>query len=246
MRRLILLAAAFAVLLGASGGAAWWFLVREDNKLATSAPDIPDDLVHATASATPAGTAPATEDATAGDAVTYQINADLSEAAYFVDEELASIGLPSTAKGTTNDIEGQFELTADGSALVDGETSSFTVDLTNLTSDESRRDGRVQDALETSQFPTATFTISSVTGYDPAVPEGEEQELQLIGTLDLHGVQREVTWDVKAKREGDVISALATLTVSFADFDITAPTFGGLVSISDEATLQVQLIAQAV
>jgi polyisoprenoid-binding protein YceI len=246
MRRLILLAAAFAVLLGASGGAAWWFLVREDNKLATSAPDIPDDLADATASETPAGTAAVTQDATAGDAVTYQINADLSEAAYFVDEELASIGLPSTAKGTTNEIDGQFELTADGAALAPGATSSFTVDLRNLTSDESRRDGRVQDALDTSQFPTATFTVSTVTGYDPAVPEGEEQEMQLTGTLDLHGVQREVTWDVKAKREGNVISALATLTVSFADFDITAPTFGGLVSISDEPTLQVQLIAQAV
>jgi hypothetical protein len=36
------------------------------------------------------------------------------------------------------------------------------------------------------------------------------------------------------------------VTISFADFDITPPTFQGLVSISDEATLQVQLIAQAV
>jgi polyisoprenoid-binding protein YceI len=71
------------------------------------------------------------------------------------------------------------------------------------------------------------------------------QELQLIGVLDLHGVQREVTWDVEAYREGNVISALATVTIAFADFDITAPTFAGLVSISDQATLQVQLIAEA-
>ena len=243
MNRLLILAAAFAVLLGATGGAAWWFVIREDNKLATSAPDIPGDLVDATAS--PAGTATATQDAAGGDSVTYQINGDLSEAAYFVDEELASVGLPSTAKGTTDEVEGRFALTGDGGALASEGTSSFTVDLRNLTSDKSMRDRRVQEALETSQFPTATFTISSVTGYDPAITEGEEQSLQLTGTLELHGVQREVTWDVKAKREGNVISALAKLTVSFADFDITAPTFAGLVSIADEATLQVQLIAQA-
>jgi polyisoprenoid-binding protein YceI len=118
------------------------------------------------------------------------------------------------------------------------------VDLTGLTSDESRRDQRVQQALETSRYPDATFVITSVEGYDPSIPEGEEQVLQLTGTLDLHGVQREVTWDVQAYREGDAISALATATISFADFGITAPTFQGLVSISEQATLQVQLIAE--
>jgi len=107
------------------------------------------------------------------------------------------------------------------------------------------RDQRVQEALETSQYPQATFSISSVSGYDPSIPAGEEQSLQLTGILDLHGVQKEVTWDVKAVREANVISALATLTVAFADFDITPPTFAQLVSIDDEATLQIQLIAAA-
>jgi polyisoprenoid-binding protein YceI len=221
---------------------AWFFLVRDDAELATSAPDIPDELVaaSATASATSAPEAIGT-----GAIVTFQINSELSEAAYFVDEELASIGLPSTAKGATKEVTGSFSLTADGTALAAGEESSFTVDLTGLTSDEDRRDQRVQQALETGTYPTATFTITSVSGYDASIPEGEEQTLQLTGVLDLHGVQKEVTWDVKAYREGDVISALATLTIAFADFDVTPPTFQGLVSISDMATLQVQLIAEA-
>ena len=85
--------------------------------------------------------------------------------------------------------------------------SSFTVNLTGLTSDESRRDSRVQGALETAVFPTATFTISDVTGYDPSIPDGEEQNLLLSGVFDLHGVQNEVTWDVQARREANVITA---------------------------------------
>jgi polyisoprenoid-binding protein YceI len=246
MKRLLIILAAFAVLAGATGAAAWWFAIREDNQLATSPPDIPDDLVDASATPTESAGASVTPDPESGGAVTYRINPELSEAAYFVDEELASLPLPSTAKGATSEIEGEFVLTADGTALAEGAPSFFTVDLTGLTSDESMRDRRVQEALETSAFPTATFTVTSVTGYDAGVPEGEEQSLQLSGTLDLHGVEREVTWDVKAKREGNVISGLATLTIAFADFDITAPTFAGLVSIDDEATLQVQLIAQAV
>ena len=102
----------------------------------------------------------------------------------------------------------------------------------------------MQSALETSRYPSATFTITGVSGYSPAIPEGQEQTLQLTGILDLHGVQRETTWEVKAYRQGSAISALATTTVSFVDFNVTAPTFAGLVSIDDKATLQVQLIAQ--
>ena len=135
-------------------------------------------------------------------------------------------------------------MTADGSLAPDA-SSAFTVDLRSLTSDESKRDERVQEALETSLYPTATFTATSVTGYDPSIPEAEEQVLKLTGILDLHGVQKEVIWEVKAYRQGDVISALATVTVAFADFNMTAPTFAQIVSIDDKATLQVQLIAQA-
>ena len=69
---------------------------------------------------------------------------------------------------------------------------------------------------------------------------------RLTGTLDLHGVQREVTCDVEARREGNVISALATLTVAFSDFGITPPTFAQLVSIDEQAALQIQLIADAI
>jgi len=127
-----------------------------------------------------------------------------------------------------------------------GTTSTFTVDLTALESDEDRRDGRVQDALDTAQFPTATFTVVEVTGYDPSVPQDQQQTFTLAGTLDLHGVQRDVSWEVEARREGNVITALATLTIDFADFDITPPNIAGFVSISNEATLQVQVIEQAV
>jgi len=176
--------------------------------------------------------------------LTFRINSSLSEAAYFVDEELASVGIPSTAKGATSEISGTFYVTADGAAFSPDAASSFTVDLRNLTSDKPMRDRRVQEALATSAYPTATFRVTSVTGYDPSIPEGEQQNLQLIGILDLHGVQEEVTWEVEAFRQGNVISALATLKISFADFNITPPTFAGLVSIDDKATLQVQLIAE--
>ncbi|MCH7810788.1 MAG: YceI family protein [Chloroflexi bacterium] len=214
--------------------AGWWFFVRSDAKLATEPPAIPQDILNTTG--------------TPGDGsglVTFRIIADRSEAAYFVSEQLASLRIPSTASGTTSDIEGEFHLTADGIALAADTTSQFTIGLTTLRSDESRRVSRVQEALETGTFPTATFTFTSFTGYDPSIPEGEQQDLLLTGTLDLHGVQRQVTWKVEALRQANVITALATVTIAFADYGITPPSVGGFTLVGNEATLQVQLVAEA-
>ena len=242
----VILAGAASVVLVVVAAAGWWFLVRDTAQLATSPPEIPAALLNATD--TPAADATETADATTevstDSVLTFAVNSELSEAAYFVNEELATLGVPSTAKGTTNQVSGTLYVTQDGSLAADA-ASEFTVDLTGLTSDEAKRDDRVQETLETSQYPTATFTATGVTGYDASLSEGEEQVLQLTGTLDLHGVQKEVTWEVKAYRQGDAISAVATVTVALADFDMTAPTFAQIVSIDDKATLQVQLIAQA-
>jgi polyisoprenoid-binding protein YceI len=240
MTRVIAAGAASVVLAAVAAAGGWWFLVRDTAQLATTPPEIPAALLNPTA--TP--TAEAAEVST-GSILTFEVNSELSEAAYFVNEELASLGVPSTAKGTTKQVNGTLYVTSDGSLAADA-PSQFVVDLSGLRSDESKRDERVQDTLETAQYPTATFTAMAVTGYDPTLPEGEEQVLQLTGTLDLHGVQKEVTWEVKAYRQGELISALATITVAFADFNMTAPTFAQIVSIDDKATLQVQLIAQAV
>ena len=217
-----------------AGIAVWYFAVREDAKLATQAPAIPTDLLRDG------------EPVAIDGVLTYRIIPEESEAAYFADEQLASLSLPSTAKGATNEIEGVFFLTEDGFALASEPVSTFTIDLTSLKSNESRRDTRVQQALETGIYPTATFTIASVAGYDDSIPDGEEQVLALGGLLDIHGVEKQVTWDVRARREGNVITALATITFSFDDFGIRPPSFAGFVSVGDELTLQLQFVAEAV
>jgi polyisoprenoid-binding protein YceI len=233
--------AAMAILVAAAVGG-WWFFIREDANLATNAPAIPADLKQtpATAAKTPTGTG------SSGGGLTFTIIPDRSEAAYFADEKLASLPLPSKAKGTTKDIAGEFHLTADGFDLDASQPTTFTVDLTTLKSDKSMRDRRVQSqGLETGTYPKATFTATSVTGFDKSLPADQEQDLQLSGTLDLHGVKKDVTWDVKARRDGSVITALATLKFKFADFGIPVLNIADFVSVQDTVTLQVQVVAQA-
>ena len=242
IRKLLLFSAAGVVALVATAIIVWWFAIREDAELATSPPEIPTNLIQATSEPTQAGDPTAAPSGS----LTFRIVPAESEAAYFVGQKLVELPLPDTVKGTTNAIEGTFTLTPDGTALATEVQSQFTVDLTTLSSGDSRRDNRVQDALATSQFPVVTFVLASATGYDPAIAEGEEQAILLTGMLDLHGVQREVTWEVLALREGNVLSALATTTFDFADFGITPPNIAGFVSVEDEVTLQMQLIAELV
>lgn len=257
-------AAALVLVVVAIG--AWWFFIRSDEELATApqsfrTPDAttetsptappaeattetPDAMTPAASEETPTSAGAPTEGYTA-----YTIVADhpsvegVTEAAYFADEQFAGLSVPSTAKGATTDVSGALHLGPDG--LDPAVPTMITVNLTNLRSDESRRDGRVNGALQVSQFPEAVFTAERIEGWPGEIPEGEDVELQLIGTMDLKGVQRELTWDVVARRQGDVISALATTNFLYADFEIPLLNVAGFVSVDEDVTLQMQVIASA-
>lgn len=245
MRKLLITVPVLAVLLLGVAGAGWYFLIRSDASPLTDPLPIPSSLLNTTPAPTTAdGTTGATPTAASSNGQAFKILPDQSEADYYVGETLASLGVPSTANGKTKAISGAFYLAVDGTALDSTQTSQFTVDLTTLKSDQSRRDARAQDALDTGQFPTATFTATSVTGYDPSIPADQQQTLQLTGTLEIHGVQKEVTWELKITRQANLISALATLDFQFSDFGVTPPSLGGFVSVQDHGTLQAQIIAR--
>jgi polyisoprenoid-binding protein YceI len=244
MKKLLIATPLTLIALAIAGGGLWWFVIRSDASPLEDPKPIPTSLLNTTPAVTEPGAtaAPTTE---AGDGQTWAIDSGQSEADYYVGETLASIGVPSTANGKTSDISGTFYLTADGTALDTSQTSSFTVDLTSLQSNESRRDSRAQSALETSQFPTTTFTATSVSGLDTsAIADGAKVTFQLNGTFELHGVTKDVTWTVEATRQQNVISAIANLDFKFADYDISPPQIGGFVSVQDHGTLQAVIIAQ--
>src|SRR3546814_240816 len=105
MRRALIIGALGVPLTLALVAAGWWFLVREDAQLATSPQEIPEELLEATATPGSDATADAGDGEIPG-TLTFRIDSGRSEAAYFVDEELASLGVPSTAKGATSEVTG--------------------------------------------------------------------------------------------------------------------------------------------
>ena len=174
----------------------------------------------------------------------FKVDAAKSQAAYFAGEKLASLPTNSVAKGTTTQISGDFFLTADG--LSTAAPSKFTVDLKNLKSDSNMRDNRVQQTLQTAQFPSATFTVTKLTGFPAQLPTtGTGAAFQMSGTLEVHGVKKDVVWDVTALRSGATFSALAKINVKYADFGMSGPSIGGFVSVDDNLSLEIQIVATA-
>ncbi|MEP6871679.1 MAG: YceI family protein [Anaerolineaceae bacterium] len=239
-----------AVVLLVVAGAGWYFFIREDNEAQKEAAPV-TDAVRAAADASPtsatvAGAAPtAAPKATAGTSSlaeqSYSIIESQSLAWYLVPEKLASLPTSSVAKGTTSDVKGQFNFSASG--LDSARPTTFTVGLKTLKSNESRRDDRAQTALETNKFPSATFTAKTLTGM-PREFTAADSVMQMAGTLDLHGVKKDVVWELKVKKDGEILSGLGTVKFKFSDFGIKKPNVAGFVSVEDEVTLQIQLFAK--
>jgi polyisoprenoid-binding protein YceI len=163
-----------------------------------------------------------------------------TRARYRVTEQLAGISFPSDAVGTTEAITGVIIVNPDGTI---GAGSKLTVDLKTLTSDQSMRDGYIQNrTLETAKFPTLELVPKRTVGLASPLPAGNQAQagFQLIADVTLHGVTKETTWNVVATFGNAAVAGRATTTVDYAMFNMTKPTLARLVSVEDKIHLEIE------
>ena len=121
-------------------------------------------------------------------------------------------------------------------------TPTIEADLTALASDDQRRDGQLrQRGIQTNQFPTATFKLTSPIDLGSVPADGQEISVTAKGQLTLHGVTKDVEIPLKAKLSGDVIAVTGSLPIVFADYGVEAPTSFVVVSIEDHGEMELQL-----
>ena len=158
-----------------------------------------------------------------------------STAGYRVKETL--FGQSATATGRTTAVTGEFTLA--GTSV---STASFSVDLTQVSSDRSQRDGQFQGRImQTSQFPTATFVLTKPIDIGSVPANGVEITPKATGKLTLHGVTKTVTIALTAKRTGNTIQVLGSLPITFADYNINDPS-GGPATVGKTGTLEFLLV----
>lgn len=125
----------------------------------------------------------------------------------------------SAAWGRFNAFEGELTFSEDASACA----VRVSIDPASVDSASSGRDDHLkgQDFLNVAQFPKATFASSKVTF-------GERNAMTVTGTLSLHGVEKDVSFEARLLGEGDRgerfgkrIGFEGELVINRRDFGIT-------------------------
>jgi polyisoprenoid-binding protein YceI len=147
-------------------------------------------------------------------------------------------GQSHTAVGRTSSVSGS--LGVRGPAI---RTGKFTVQMSTVTSDESRRDdqfnGRIMD---TAAYPTATFVLSKPIRFGSIPSVGASRTLGATGELTMHGTTRTVTLDVTGRYTGNQLQVTGSIPITFSDWNIGNPSFGGVVTTEDHGTLEFLLV----
>ncbi len=156
---------------------------------------------------------------------------------YRVKETL--FGQSATAVGSTNSVTGS--LTIVGTKLTNAD---FTVDMTTVKSDRDQRDGQFQGRImNTSQFPTGTFTLASPVDIAPVPKDGVEADYTVKGKLMLHGSTNDVTLTLQTTRTANTIQVVGSPRITFSDYGIGNPS-GGPASVGNSGTLEFKLLFQ--
>ncbi len=155
---------------------------------------------------------------------------------YRVTEELAGIG-GQEAVGRTPDVTGTLTLAGSQVTAVD-----IKADLTSLQSDDNRRDGQLRrQALQTEQFPDATFTLTSPIELGSVPADGQQLTATATGDLTLHGQTQSVTIPLTATLDGDTVTVTGSTDIVFADYDMEKPSSFIVLSVEDHGTMEFQL-----
>ncbi len=162
-----------------------------------------------------------------------------STAGYRVNETIA--GQPKTAVGRTSDVTGAFTLSA-ADGQMELSTLEVVADVASMTSDSERRDGQFRGRImSTDEFPVAIFAVTTPIRFD--VPtDGTAAKVVVPGILALRGVEREVSFDVEARRVNEGLEVIASTKITFADFEIPNPSIGP-VSTEGDGVIEVLITA---
>ena len=152
-----------------------------------------------------------------------------------VAEELRGVGAVD-AVGRTPDVTGTIEL--QGTSMT---AASFTAELATLTTDRSQRDGAVRRALDTANFPTATFALTEPVDFGSVPADGESIAVTVPGELTIKGITNAVELELEAQLVDDVIVVVGQIPVVFADFDVSVPSAPVVLSAADNGIIEVQL-----
>lgn len=155
-------------------------------------------------------------------------------------------GNPARVVATNSEVEGQLRI--DPSDLSTVEVGTIVIGAQTFESGSSNRDRAIRGPiLDASSFPQITFVPTSVEGLDGEAEVGEAVSFTITGDLTIRDITEEVTFDVTATLESEVlVEAVASSTVSRDAFGLTIPSVASVANVSDEVAISIDLVANPV
>lgn len=143
------------------------------------------------------------------------------------------VGQSTEGVGRTSSVEGSLTIVGD-----EVTSAKFTVDMTSLKSDSTRRDRQVNTRiLDTTAFPTATFALKKPIKLTPEAIAGGVLSVKTTGTLTLRGVTRDIDFTLNARLVENVIEVNGSILLVFADWSIPDPSISAIV-VEDRGQLE--------
>lgn len=132
-------------------------------------------------------------------------------------------------------------------------TGRFEVPLATLETGIKMRDGHLRDTLDTEKFPTAQFVVKTIATKAPKLAAGEPHDLDVDGTLTIHGVTRAVRVpativyypeDRDVRGPGDWIMLSTSFKIKLTDYEIPlGPKILGP-KVNNEVTISIDAMAR--
>jgi deazaflavin-dependent oxidoreductase (nitroreductase family) len=148
------------------------------------------------------------------------------------------LGLRADVVGRTGEVTGGVDV-ADGRLV----GATMTVDLTTLEVN-GKVPEQVATSLGTAADPTATASLAHPVALPERLAAGTSPVAWTVdGTLEMHGVARDVTIALEARRNGPAIEVAGSIPVVLSDWNVRGPAgYGWLGSLDDRGVAEFSLV----
>ena len=199
-------------------------------------------LPPAEATPTPAAEAAPAAEAIA-ESIRFVVDPAQSEARFIIDEEL--MGSPKTVVGTNSSVSGEVTVSPGDSANV--QIGPIAIDANNFVTDSNQRNGAIRRfILQSSSYPTITFTPTAVEGVPASVAVGDTLVLQVTGDLTIREVTRSETFAVTVQVVSESeLHINGTAEVLRENYELTIPSVPSVANVTNEVQLEFDFVATA-
>ncbi|MFL7893030.1 MAG: YceI family protein [Anaerolineales bacterium] len=149
----------------------------------------------------------------------------------------------NVAIGVTSEVNGEIRVDPDNPQ--NSTLGTISVDISQFTSDNQRRDNTIRDRyLQSAQFPIVNFTPQEIQGLPETYVPGEEISFQITGDATIRDVTKPVTFDVTMVGNQDTITGEATTTILMSDFGFGPISIVGILNTEDEVKIKFDFVAR--